>query len=196
MPKRRLEVVASADQPVDVVTDVAQVVTQLAAGGVAIQDGVLISFVDFGEDVEVAGDRVVGAGGPGVAASALASVTLSGFQVALGFDAVVVQVEGPLVDGVAHADADLVFVVGLVLVGQTTGEAGHELVGGRAAVDVLTNALTIVAALDIFGNTQGQTQVVDLVDAATGHVPLGRVAALGASRVTVAGIVLAHQVDL
>src|SRR5690554_3791416 len=196
MPKRRLEVVASADQPVDVVTDVAQVVTQLAASGVAIQDGVLIGLVDLGENDEVAGDRVVGAGGPGVAASALASVTLSGLEVALGLDTVVVQIEGPLVDGVAHANADLVFVVGLVLVGQTTGEAGHELVGGRAAVDVLTNTFTIVATLDVFGDTQGQAKVVDFIGRTTGRVPLGRVAARAACGALVAGVVLAHQVDL
>src|SRR5690554_5708287 len=187
MPKRRLEVVASANQPVDVVADIAQVVAHIAKRGVTINDGVLIGLVDFGEQVEVAGDRVVGAGGPGVAAGAVAVSLLSGLQVALGLDAVVVQVEGPLVDGVAHADADLVFTIALVLVGQTTGEARDELVGGGAAVDVLAGSV-IGGAGTVLGVTQGQAQGVDFVDGTTGGVDGGGVAARRANLSAVTGV--------
>src|SRR5690554_3694164 len=150
--ERRSEEVASADQPVDVITYVVQ-------GGVSTVK-VSIGVVQLQEGLEVAGDVVVGSGRPGITRGVLLFL----------IDVVVVEVEEPLVDGVAHTDTPglvtalvihcEVFVLALVLVAQTTGEAGDELVGGSGTVE----QLVVAAALDdVVDNTQRQAQVVDLV---------------------------------
>src|SRR5690554_611588 len=150
--ERRSEEVASADQPVDVITYVVQ-------GGVSTVK-VSIGVVQLQEGLEVAGDVVVGSGRPGITRGVLLFL----------IDVVVVEVEEPLVDGIAHTDTPglvtalvihcEVFVLALVLVAQTTGEAGDELVGGSGTVE----QLVVAAALDdVVDNTQRQAQVVDLV---------------------------------
>src|SRR5690554_2111778 len=116
MARRRLEEVASADQPVGVVAGSAQLFTGAI---IKYRDGLLIGLLDFAENVEVAGDSVVGTGGPGVTGGVKVFCVQSVFVLATRPDVVVVQVEGPLIDGVRSANTDLGVVVGLLLIAKT-----------------------------------------------------------------------------